>query len=129
MTALTGVILGKIIFYYIVELAERGIKYFSGKPNYKEAVKKILDSIANNKNVIDEISKMIDSKRGLDSTTAEKIIKMGYIQTQIIKMVDSTNGELNQTELENQLKTIMVKSWSDTSITDKVVNKVRKDIK
>ena len=124
-----GIILGKIIFYYVVELAEKGIKYFSGKPDYKEAVKKILDSIANNKSVIDEISKMIDSKRGLDVTTADKIIKMGYIQTQIIKMVDSTNGKLDETELENQLKTIMVKSWNDTTISDKVVNKVRKDIK
>ncbi len=105
------------------------MKYFSGKSEHKEAVKKILDSIANNKRVIDDISKMIDSNRGLDTATADKIIKTGYVQTQIIKTVDSTNGKLDKTELENQLKTIMVKSWNDTTITDKVVNKVRKDIK
>ena len=123
-----GIILGKIIFYYIVELAEKGIKYFTGKPDYKEAVKKILDSIAKNKKVVDDISKIVDSKKGLDSATIDKIINMGYIQTQIIKMVDSTNGKLDETELKNQLKTIMVKCWNDTTISDKVVNNVRKDI-
>ena len=79
--------------------------------------------------VIDDISNLVDSKKGIDSTTADKIVKMGYIQTLIIKSVDSSNGKLNETELENQLKTIMVKSWNDTTISDKVVNKVRKDIK
>ena len=124
-----GLILGKIIFYYMVELVEKGIKYFSGKPNYKEPLKRILNSISKNKNVIDDISKLVDSKKGIDIATAEKIVKLGYIQTQIIKAVDSTNGDIDETELENQLKTIIVKSWNDTSIVDKVVDNVKKDLK
>ena len=124
-----GLILGKIIFYYMVELVEKGIKYFSGKPNYKEPLKRILNSISKNKNVIDDISKLVDSKKGIDTATAEKIVKLGYIQTQIIKAVDSTNGDIDETELENQLKTIIVKSWNDTSIVDKVVDNVKKDLK
>ncbi len=44
-------------------------------------------------------------------------------------MSDSTNGELSETEIENQLKTILIKSWNDTSITDKAVEKVKKDLK
>ena len=72
---------------------------------------------------------MIDPKRGIDNSTADRIVKLPYVQTQIIKMVDSTNGKLSETELENQLKTIFLKSWSDKSITDKAIEKVKKDIK
>ncbi len=72
---------------------------------------------------------MIDTKRGIDNSTADRIVKLPYVQTQIIKTVDSTNGKLDKTELENQLKTIFLKSWSDKSITDKAIEKVKKDIK
>ena len=72
---------------------------------------------------------MIDPKRGIDNSTADRIVKLPYVQTQIIKMVDGTNGKLSETELENQLKTIFLKSWSDKSITDKAIEKVKKDIK
>jgi hypothetical protein len=124
---LGSIIVGKILFYYVVDLAERGMKYFQGKPNYKKEVKKILDSIADNKNVIEDMSKMIDPKRGIDNNTAESIVNMGYVQTQIIKVVDSTNGELDETELKNQLKTILIKSW--TPMSGNAVEKVKKDLK
>ena len=88
------------------------MKYFQGKPNYKKQVKDILDSISNNKKVIDNISKIIDPKTGIDNGTAESIVNIGYIKTQIIKSVDASNGEIDETELKNQLKTILVKSWS-----------------
>lgn len=126
---MSSIIIGKIIFYYMMDLAEKGIKYFQGKPNYKKEVKQILDSISNNKKTISDISDLIDPKRGIDSTTAEKVINLPYVKTQIIKMSDSTNGELTETEIENELKTILVKSWNDTSITDKAVEKVKKDLK
>jgi hypothetical protein len=108
-------------------LAEKGMRYFQGKPNYKKEVKKILDSIADNKNVIEDISKMIDPKKGIDNSTAEDIVNMGYVKTQIIKMVDSTNGELDETELKNQLKTILVKSW--TPMINVAIEKAKKDLK
>ena len=103
------------------------MRYFQGKPNYKKEVKKILDSIADNKNVIEDISKMIDPKKGIDNSTAEDIVNMGYVKTQIIKMVDSTNGELDETELKNQLKTILVKSW--TPMINVAIEKAKKDLK
>ena len=52
---------------------------------------------------------------------------MGFVQNQIKKVVDSAKGEIDQTELENQLKTILIKSWTD--LGDKAVDKVKKDIK
>lgn len=129
MTALGGFIIGKIIFYYFWELVDRGMKYFSAKPDYKKPVRDILDSLSNNKRFIDDVTNMIDSKRGIDNSTADKIVKLPYVQTQITKMVDSKNGELEETEIENQLKTIFLKSWSDKSITDKAMEKVKKDMK
>ena len=103
------------------------MKYFQGKPIYKKEVKSILDSIADNKNVIQDISKMIDTKRGIDNNTAESIVNMGYIKTQITKLVDSANGELDETELKNQLKTILIKSW--TPMSNVAIEKVKKDLK
>jgi hypothetical protein len=124
---LSSIILGKVIFYYLYELARKGMNYFSGKKNYKDAVKKILDSISNNKNLISDISKIIDTNGEIDNTTANKIVNLPYVKTQIIKMSDSTNGELNETELENELKTILIKSWGD--LGNKAVDKIKKDLK
>ena len=103
------------------------MNYFSGKPDYKDAVKKILDSISTNKNVIVDISKIVDESGEMDNTAADKILKLGYIQTQIIKMVDSKNSEIDETELKNELKTILIKSWSD--LGNKSVDKVKKSLK
>lgn len=127
LSTLTSIIIGKIIFYYIYELAKKGINYFSGKPNYKEEVRKILDSISANKSVINDISKIVDKSGQIDSSTADRILKLGYIQTQITKMVDSKNGEIDETELENQLKTILVKSWND--LGNRAIDKVKKDLR
>ena len=101
----------------------------TAKKDYKEPVQKILTSLSNNDNFIDKVSDMVDTKKGIDSSTADKIVKLPYVQTQIIKMVDSTNGELDEKEIENQLKTVFLKSWADKSITDKAIEKVKKDIK
>ena len=128
-TALGGFIIAKIIFYYMMDLVDKGMKYFTAKTDYKEPVKKILTSLSNNNNFIDKVGDMVDTKRGIDNSTADKIVKLPYVQTQIIKMVDSTNGKLDEKELENQLKTIFLKYWMDKSITDKAIEKVKKDIK
>jgi len=124
---LSSIILGKVIFYYLYELARKGMNYFSGKKNYKDAVKKILDSISNNKNLISDISKIIDTNGEIDNTTANKIVNLPYVKTQIIKMSDSTNGELTETELENELKTILIKSWGD--LGNKAIDKIKRDLK
>lgn len=75
------------------------------------------------------ITKMLDSNDGITNNVADKIVRMGYVQTQILKMVDSTNGKLDETELTNHLKTAMLKAWDDKGLTDKAAEKVKKDIK
>jgi hypothetical protein len=129
MTALGGFIIGKIIFYYFWELVDKGMKYFSAKPDYKKPVKDILDTLTNNKNFISDVTNIIDAKRGIDGSTADKIVRLGFVQTQINKVIDSTKDELEKSEIENQLRTIFLKSWSDKSITDRAIEKVKKDIK
>jgi hypothetical protein len=124
-----GILLGKIILYYIGEIAEKGIKYFQGKSEHTTDIKKVLDSISSNKNVINDIANLIEPKRGIDSTTADKIVKLPYVKTQITKISDKNDGKLSETEIENGLKTILIKSWNDSSITDKAIEKVKKDIK
>lgn len=83
--------------------------------------------MANNKGLANEISKMIDPKRGIDNTTVDKIVKMGYVQNSIQKTLSKDKDGLDKTELENQLKTIIVKSWNDLS--DKAIDKVKNDLK
>ena len=103
------------------------MKYFSEKPKYKIPISKILNSLANNKKVADDISKMIDPKKGIDNTTADKIVKMGYVQDSIQKTIGKDTDGLDKKELENELKTIISKSWNDLS--DKAVDKVKNDLK
>jgi hypothetical protein len=111
----------------MVDLVQKGIKYFSGKQNYKSAIKEILESISANKSFANDVSKIMDVKRGLDRGTSDSIIKMPIVQSEIEKVINKSKGELDKTELENQLKNILVKSWSDLS--DKALDKVKKDIK
>ena len=103
--------------------------YINGNNDYKKAVTKILESISNNKQVMNDIAKLLDSNDGITNGVADKIVRMGYVQTQITKMSDSTNGELDETELSNHLKTALVKAWEDKGLTGKAAEKIKKDIK
>lgn len=127
LTTLGSIIVGKIIFYFIVDLVDRGIKYFSGKTSYKPAVKEILDSLSASKTFAKDVSTFIDMNKDLDRGTADRIVKMPIVQTQVLKVIEKSNDTLDKTELENELKTIFIKAWSDLST--KAIEKVKKDIK
>jgi hypothetical protein len=123
------ILIGKIIFYWVVELAQRGYRYFNGGKDSTEAVKKILDTLSDDKKFINDVSNMIDTKKGIDDTTAKKMVKLPIVQTLIKKVVDSYNGRITDTELEKGLQNIFLKAWSDNSITNKAIEKVKNDIK
>lgn len=129
MATITVAILGKIVLYFFNELVKKAGNYINGTPDYKKAVIKILESISNNKSVMNDIAKLLDSNDGINNGVADKIVKMGYVQTQIIKIVDSTNGELDETELKNHLKTALLKAWDDKGLTGKAAEQIKKDIK
>lgn len=126
---ITFAILGKVVFYFFYELVKKVGNYINGDSEYKKAITKILESISNNKSVMNDIVKLLDSNDGINNGVADRIVKMGYVQTQITKMSDSTNGKLDETELKNHLKTALVKAWDDRVLTDKAIDKVKKDIK
>ena len=114
-----------MLFYYFIDLVDKGIKYLTAKKEYKKPVEDILNNLSNDNSFIDRVSDILDTKRGIDNTTADKIIKLPFVQNEISKNI----GDLDRTELENQLKTIFLKSWADKSITDRAIEKVKKDIK
>ena len=129
LTTLTVALLGKVVIYFIYELVKKVGNYVNGNKEYKNAVIKILESISNSKQAMNDIAKLLDKNDGINNSVADKIVRMGYVQTQIIKLVDSTNGELDETALTNHLKTALVKAWDNKGLTDKAAEKVKKDIK
>jgi hypothetical protein len=108
-----------------MELVDKGMKYFTAKKEYKEPVKDILAKLSNDDSFIDSVTDIVDTKKGIDNTTADKIVKYPIVQNLISKNI----GDLDRTEMENQLKTIFLKSWADKSITNRAIEKVKKDIK
>ena len=110
-------------------MAKKAGSYINGNNEYKKAVTKILESISNNKQAMNDIAKLLDSNDGINDRVTDKIVRMGYVQTQITKMVDSTNGELDETELKNHLKTALLNAWEDKGLTGRAIEKVKKDIK
>ena len=129
MTTLGGFIFGKIILYFLYELVGKGMNYFTAKPDYEKPVNDILQSLVKNKSFVSDATDMIDYKKGIDNSTADEIVRLPYVKTQINKIVDKSDGKLDTTEIENQLKTIFIKSWMDKGITNTAIEKVKKDIK
>jgi hypothetical protein len=109
----------------MIDLVDKGMKYFTANDDYKKKVKDILSKLSNDNNFIDKVTNMIDTKDGIDNSLADKIVKLPNVQNLISKNI----GDLDKTEMENQIKTIFLKSWADKSITDKAIEKVKKDIK
>ena len=119
------ILLGKLIFYWIISIIERGAKFFSNKVE-KETLVKILDKISKNKSFIDNVSKSVNVKNGIDKGIADKIVNMSAVQSAI----DSTiTKDENKKDIETELKSIFLKAWNDTSIMKPIVSKVKNDIK
>lgn len=129
MTALGAFIVGKIVLYYLYELLGKAYKYMTAKPDYEKPIDDILNALVKNKSFVNDAIDIIDYKRGIDNGAADKIVKLPQVKAQIDKFVEKSDGKLDKTEIENQLKTIFLKSWVDKSITDKAMEKVKKDIR
>ena len=128
LTLMSFAIIGKIIFYFFVQLVEKGLKYFSSNDKkLKDIIKNILQDLSNNKSFIDDVSTMINKNKGIDEPTAAKIVKMGYTQSLIKKYTQK--GDVKNDELETELKNIFYKAWKDSSIESNISNKIQKDIK
>lgn len=123
---LGGFIMAKIIFYYLYDLAQKGVNYLENKKNYKDAINKVLQNLAEPK-IADQISKIINTKKSIDNTTVSSIIKIPFIQNEIEKVVKDSYDKINKSELETQLKGVFIKSWKE--LKDNAIEKVKKDLK
>jgi hypothetical protein len=125
LTTVGMILLGKLIFYWIVSIIEGGAKFFTNKVE-KETLVKILDKISKNKSFIDDVSKSINVKNGIDKGMADEIVNMATVQSAINSTI--TKNE-NKKDIETELKSIFLKAWNDTSIMNPIVSKVKNDIK
>ena len=67
------------------DLAEKGMKYFNAKPDYKKPVRDILDTLTNNKNFISDVTNMIDTKKGIEGDNNDNNQNNDYIKNDNIK--------------------------------------------
>ena len=124
LATLSSIIIGKIVFYYITDLVQKGIKYFNGSKETEKEIEGILNKLESNKKFISDITEYIEKGNGINTSTADKIVKSEFIQS-LIKKVD--NEDVDKTDLENGLKNIFLKAWSNDK--DTAIEKVKKDIK
>jgi hypothetical protein len=128
ISLMTVAIIGKIIFYFFVQLVDKGMKYVSSNDKNLEAiVKKILKELSDNKSFIEDVTNMINKNKGIDQVTAGKILKMGYTQDLIKKY--NSKEDFKNSDIENELKNIFYKSWADSNVVSNISDKIKNDIK
>jgi hypothetical protein len=121
-------VLGKVFIYFIYELIKKVGNYIKGNEGYRKAVISILESISNNKQVITDIVKLLNDTDGISDSTADKILKMEFVQNQITKLIGNSKEDLDEVKLRTHLKAALINAWKDKGMTDKVVDKIKKDI-
>ena len=124
LATLSSIIIGKIAYYYIIELIEKGIKYFNGSKETEKEIEGILNKLESNKKFISDVTEYIEKNNGINAAAADKMVNSEYVQS-LIKKVD--NEDVDKTDLQSGLKDIFLKAWSNDS--DKAIEKVKKDIK
>ncbi len=125
MTTLATILLGKIMFYWFITLVDKAVKFFSKDVN-KQTIIKILDKLSKNKSFINDVSKNVDVKTGINKSMADKIVSMAAVQSAINSTI--TKDE-NRKNIETELKNVFLKAWNDTSIMNPIVSKVKTDMK
>lgn len=125
MTTLATILLGKIMFYWFVSLVEKGVKFFSKNVD-KQTLIKILDKLSKNKSFIDNVSKEVNVKNGINKSMADKIVTMPAVQSAINSTI--TKNE-NRKDIENELKSVFLKAWNDSTIMNPTISKVKNDMK
>lgn len=85
-----------------------------------------MDKISKNKSFIDDVSKVVNVKNGIDKSLADKIVNMTAVQSAIDSTI--TKNE-NRKDIENELKSVFLKAWTDSTIMNPTLSKVKNDIK
>lgn len=110
-STLISIIIGKIIFYYIIVFFEKMYTRFFEKPNYRIVVLNILEHLSNNKEFISNVTTMVDIENKNDDNIYLNIISLPLVQKLIQNEIDTSEMKLNKSEIEHQLKLIFIKCF------------------
>jgi predicted PurR-regulated permease PerM len=100
LATLSSIIIGKIAFYYITDLIEKGVKYFNGSKETEKEISGILDKLESNKKFISDVTEYIEKNNGVNDAAADKMVKSAYVQS-LIKKVNNDN--VDKADLESGL--------------------------
>jgi hypothetical protein len=106
------IIIGKILLYFLYTSVEKLFKYFSKKPDYKKALKKIFDVLAENETFSSEVAKLISDITKINKIEAAAIINLEIVQREIIKVIEESKDKIEKTELENLLMEHLIKAFN-----------------
>jgi aldehyde:ferredoxin oxidoreductase len=106
------IIIGKIILYFLYTAIEKILKYFSKKTDYKKALKKIFDILAENENFPKEAAKLISDETSINKKEAAAIINLEIVQRVIIRVIEESKDKIEKTELENLLMERLIKAFT-----------------
>lgn len=111
LTTLSLFIISRIIFYFIIVSVEKiYIRYFK-KPNYKIIIINILEHLSNNQQFISDVSSMINIDNNKDEKIYLNLISLEVVQELIQSEIETSEIKLNKSEIEHQLKLVLIKSF------------------
>jgi len=120
-------ILGKVVFYFLIELVDRGIKYFTGESKeHKMITKDILGELKENQAFVKQVTKIINDTDRFTTKTAKEIVNLRAVSAAINKRVKE---ESDRKKIKEQIEKIFYNTWNDSNVLSRISTNIKKDIK
>ena len=126
------VLIIKVVGIFFIKIAANVVDYFQSTSDNvkKENIANIFDKVSKNDKFLQDAGKLIDPKKGMDKTTATKIIKMSFIQSAIDKEIkDNDIDNKYKKDFEDSLIKTISNAWNNSSLMNTIATKVKNDIK
>ena len=126
------IIIIKIVSIFFIKIATNIVDYFQSTSDNvkKENIANIFDKVSKNDKFLQDAGKIIDPKKGMDKSTATKIIKMSFIQSAIDKEIKDNNIDNKyKKDFEDSLIKTISNAWNNSSLMNNIASKVKNDIK
>lgn len=126
------VLIIKIVGIFFIKIATNVVDYFQSTSDNvkKENIANIFDKVSKNDKFLQDAGKLIDPKKGMDKTTANKIIKMSFIQSAIdVEIKDNNIDKKYKKDFEDSLIKTISNAWNNSSLMNNIATKVKNDIK
>ena len=111
---LLTIILGKIVFYYIVTFIEYVYYLFNKKERTEEAIKDILTYMTDTKSFLLDAGKLMQGHEELNEDIVRQIIQLPAVQRQIIWTIEERKF-VKKADIEEGLKTFILRAWRNRS--------------